>query len=154
VPAWLVPGLQIIAVNGTTIGSLAEIPAILRETQTPADAPAITATLSTVGAAGAADQVIDLPVVHRVVLVSGAEFMVRWVDGVWRTEVAVLPESYGGEMRVGDVILGHVSSNARMDSPTALKEALESDIIAGNRSTKLAIQQGGQMWVVTFTLPG
>lgn len=154
VPEWLVPGMQIVAVNGTSIGSLAEIPAILRETQTPAGAPAIPATLTTVGAGGTADHVLDLPVVHRVVLVSGAEFLVRWVDGVWRTEVAALPDSYGGEMRVGDIILGHVSSNSRVDSPTALKEALESDIIAGNRSTKLAIQQGGQMWVVTFTLPG
>jgi tRNA A-37 threonylcarbamoyl transferase component Bud32 len=154
VPDWLVPGVQIVAVNGTSVGNLAEIPAVLRETQTPAGAPAIPATLTTVGAGGTADHVIDLPVVHRVVLASGAEFLVRWVDGVWRTEVSVLPDTYGAEMRVGDIILGHVSTNTRMDSPIALKEAFESEIIAGNRSTKLAIQQGGQMWVVTFTLPG
>jgi hypothetical protein len=154
VPDWLVPGVQIVAVNGTSISSLAEVSAVVRETMTPGDAQAIPVTLSTIGAAGAVDRSLDLPIVHRVVLVSGAEFLVRWVDGVWQTEVVALPEGYGGEMRIGDIVLGHVTTGARLDSPTALKVALESDIISGNRSTKLAVQQGGQMWVVTLPLPG
>jgi predicted Ser/Thr protein kinase len=154
VPDWLIPGVKITAVNGTPVNSLAEISAILRETQQPADAAAITATLTAVNAAGQSDQTIDLPVVHRVVLVSGAEFQVRWVEGAWRTEVTVLPDGYAGEMRVGDLIVGHVKSGARMTGPNDLKTALEGEIIAGSHSTTLAVQQGGQMWVVTFPLPG
>ncbi|MFN5996098.1 MAG: protein kinase domain-containing protein [Paracoccaceae bacterium] len=154
VPEWLVPGLQIVAVNGTPVSSLAEISAVLRQSENPGDAATIAATLSTVGDAGPADRSLELPVVHRIVLVSGAEFQVRWADGVWRTEVSALPEGYSGEMRVGDVIIGHVKSGTRMDGPAALRGALETDIIAGHKSTTLAVQQGGQMWVVTFPLPG
>ncbi len=154
VPDWLIPGVKITAVNGTPVNSLAEISAVLRETEQPADAAAISATLTTVNAAGQSDQTIDLPIVHRVVLVSGAEFQVRWTDGAWRTEVTVLPDGYAGEMRVGDLIVGHVKSGARMAGPNDLRTALEGEIITGSRSTTLAVQQGGQMWVVTFPLPG
>ncbi len=153
-PDWLTPGLQIVAVNGTSIRSLAEISEVLRETQEPTDAPAIPVTFTTVGASGSVDYALDIPVVHRVILISGTTFLVRWVDGVWRTEVTALPDAYSGEMRVGDIVLGHVKTGARLDTPDALQRALESDIIAGNRSTKLAVQQGGQMWVVTLPLPG
>ena len=154
VPDWLIPGVRIVAVNGTEVKNLAEIAAILRETQAPVDAATVSATLTVVSGAGQSDQVMDLGVVHRVILVSGAEFQVKAVDGVWRTEVTQLPEGYSGEMRVGDLIVGHVKSGARMTGPNDLKTALENDIIAGNRSTTLALQQGGQMWVVTFPLPG
>ena len=154
VPDWLVPGLQIVAVNGTPVNSLAEITAILRDSQSPSDAPAIPATLSTIGPAGSAEQILDLPIVRRVVLVSGAEFQVRWTDGAWRTEITSLPRDYAGELRLGDVIVGHVKSNTRMTGPNSLKDALEGDIIAGSRSTTLAVQQNGQMWVITFPLPG
>jgi hypothetical protein len=154
VPDWLMPGVKITAVNGTPVASLAEVSAILRETVAPADAAAIPATLTVVSPAGQSDQTIDLPVVHRVILVSGAEFQARLVDGAWRTEVTRLPDNYAGEMRIGDIIVGHVKSGARMTGPNDLKTALEGEIIAGNRNTTLAVQQGGQMWVVTFPLPG
>jgi hypothetical protein len=154
VPDWLIPGVKIVAVNGTGVNSLAEIAAILREAKDPADAAAIPASLTVVSGAGQTDQIMDFGVVHRVSLVSGAEFQVKSVDGVWRTEVTQLPDGYAGEMRLGDIIVGHVSSGARMTGPNDLKTALENDIIAGRRTTTLALQQGGQMWVVTFPLPG
>jgi hypothetical protein len=154
VPDWLVPGIKITAVNGTPINSLVEVSAILRETEKAGDAATIKATLTTVNAVGQSDQVIDLPVVHRIILVSGAEFQVYWLDGAWRTEVTRLPDGYAGELRAGDIIVGHVKSGARMTGPNDLKSALEGDIIAGDRSTTLAVQQDAQMWVVTFPLPG
>ncbi len=154
VPDWLIPGVKITALNGTPLNSLAEVSAILRETLEPADAASIPATLTVVTAAGQSDQTMDLPVVHRVILVSGAEFQVRAVDGIWRTEVTRLPDGYSGELRVGDIIVGHVKSGARMTGPNDLKTALEGEVITGARSTTLAVQQGGQMWVVTFPLPG
>lgn len=154
VPDWLIPGVRIVAVNGTEVKNLAEIAAILRETQEPADAATVSATLTVVSGAGQSDQVMDFGVMHRLILVSGAEFQVKALDGVWRTEVTQLPEGYSGEMRVGDIIVGHVKSGARMTGPNDLKAALENEIISGSRSTTLALQQGGQMWVVTFPLPG
>ncbi|MCU0905777.1 MAG: serine/threonine protein kinase [Tabrizicola sp.] len=154
VPEWLMPGVKITAVNGTPVNSLAEISAILRETAQPADAATVTATLTTVNAVGQSDQMIELPVVHRVLIANGAEFQVRFGDGAWRTEVTTLPNGYAGELRTGDLIVGHVKTGARIVGPNDLKAALEGDIIAGNRSTTLAVQQGGQMWVVTFPLPG
>jgi hypothetical protein len=154
VPDWLIPGVKITAVNGTAINSLVEVSAILRETEEAGDAATIKATLTTVNAVGQSDQTIELPVVHRVILVSGAEFQVRFVDAAWRTEVTRLPDGYSGELRAGDIIVGHVKSGARMTGPNDLKAALEGEIITGARSTTLAVQQDAQMWVVTFPLPG
>lgn len=153
VPEWLVPGLQITAVNGTPIASLDEITGLLRSGDDPGEAPFVGAILSTNGPAGALDQPMEFPVFHRIVLASGAEFQVSWTGSAWQTKVLALPDTYNGEMRIDDVVLGHVSTNTRLDNPTALKTSLESDIIAGLSSTKLAVQQGGQMWVVTFPLP-
>jgi Protein kinase domain len=152
---WLVPGMQVLSVNGTEITSLQDIPGLLHQTQDPGDAPTVTATLSVVTEPGAApvDKSVDLPVTHRLVLVSGAEFVVRWVNGTWQTEVVALPVNYTGEMRVGDIVVGHVATGTRIDGPNALKNALETALISGTGSTTLAVQQGGQMWVVTFPLP-
>jgi serine/threonine protein kinase len=154
-PLWMEPGMQITAVNGTPIESLLDIPAILRQTQTPGELPVLTATLTTLAEAGASpvDQTVDLPVVHRLALISGAEFLIHWADGAWRTEVVALPNDYNGEMRVGDIIVGHVGSGQRLDGPTSLKKVLEEALLTGAGNTTLAVQQGEQMWVVTFPLP-
>ncbi|NJM83467.1 MAG: hypothetical protein HC844_14180 [Tabrizicola sp.] len=154
-PDWLVPGLQILAVNGTAVDTIDDIPGLLRQSQDPGPAPGLTATLSTSADAGAApvDHEIELPVVHTVALRSGAEFVTRWTNGAWQTEVAALPAAYVGEMRVGDIVVGHVSSDTRMDSPNAMKDVLEAEISAGATTTTLAVQQGGEMWVMAFPLP-
>jgi hypothetical protein len=155
VPDWLVAGLQIVAVNGTPVNSIDDIPGILQQSQTPGDANAITATLSTTADGGATkvDQSIDLAVVHNVVLGSGAVFAVRFANGAWQTEVADLPTGYSGDMRVGDIVVGHVTSDTKLDTPNALKDLLEAEIAAGAATTTLAVQQNGQMWVVPFPLP-
>ncbi len=155
VPDWLEPGLRIVAVNGMSVNGIDEIPGILAQSPAPGEAPTITATLSTVAGADAApvDRTIDLPVVHNVALRTGAEFAIRWKDGGWQTKVVTLPANYVGEMRIGDIVVGHASSNTRLASPTALKDLLEAEILAGAGTTTLAVQQGGQMWVVPFPLP-
>jgi hypothetical protein len=142
-------------VDGTAITRLDEIPAILRQTARPGEAPVVTVTASAILEPGAApvDATLDLPVVHRVALVSGAEFLVSQVDGAWENRVTALPDGYSGEMRVGDIIVGHVGSGNRLDGPHALQSVLEEAILSGAGSTTLAVQQGGQMWVVTFPLP-
>jgi tRNA A-37 threonylcarbamoyl transferase component Bud32 len=155
VPDWVVRGVRVIAVNGTKVERIDEIPGLLRQSVDPGQAPFVTATLLTIPEGGSepVEKTIDLPVVHRVVLINGAQFIVQWKDGAWRTEVQALPSDYNGEMRVGDIIVGHVTSGTRLDTPDALKNMLEAAIIAGEGSTTLAVQQGGQMWVVRFLLP-
>jgi hypothetical protein len=155
VPDWLVPGLQIVAVNGIKINSIDEIPALLQQNIGPGESSVIAANLSTVAETGATplDQNIDLPVVHSIFLRSGAEFAVHWNAGAWQTEVVALPFDFDGVMQVGDIVIGHVSSGTRLDSPNALKDLLEAAIISGDINTSLAVEHDGQMWVVTFPLP-
>jgi serine/threonine protein kinase len=154
-PDWLVPGVQITAVNGTPVTRIDEIPGILRQSLAPGEEPRVAVLLTTLpeGASAPVEQSIDLPIVHRVVLTSGAQFLVRWQGESWQTEVLALPSGYTGEMRVGDLVVGHVSTGVRLNKPNALADALMTDIVAGSGSTRLAVQQAGQMWIVTFPLP-
>jgi hypothetical protein len=154
-PDWMVPGVQILAVNGTEIQNFLQIADLVRQSQDPGDAPVLPVTLTVVPADGGAavDQTLDLPVVQRLILSSGAEFITRWVDGAWQSQVATLPENYTGELRLGDIIIGHVSTGTRIDSPMALRRAIEGELVAGSGNIRLAVQQGAAMWVVVFPLP-
>jgi serine/threonine protein kinase len=154
-PDWLVPGVQITAVNGAPVTRIDEIPGVLRQSLSPGEATSVAVLLTTVseGASAPVERTIDLPVVHRIVLSSGAQFLVWWQGESWQTEVLALPSGYTGEMREGDIVVGHVSSGVRLNKPGALADALTADIISGSGSTRLAVQQAGQMWVVSFPLP-
>jgi hypothetical protein len=154
-PDWLVPGMRIVAVNGTPITTLDEIPDILSQSQHPGEAQVVTATLATVaeGTTAQLDQTMDLPVVHTVDLASGEEFQAHWENGAWQTEVSALPDTYSGKMRVGDVITGHIDSRTKLTGPNDLKTALETAIASGTGVTTFAVQQDDKTWVMTFDLP-
>ncbi|MCU0826312.1 MAG: protein kinase [Tabrizicola sp.] len=154
-PDWLVPGLLITAVNGTPVTRINDIPGILRESVSPGDQPTISVTLTTLpeGSTDPVDQTLDLPVMHRIMLRSGAQFLVEWQESAWRTEVFALPDGYSGEVKVGDIVVAHVNSGVRVDRPNALSEALLNDILSKAGSTRLAIEQNGQIWIVSFPLP-
>jgi serine/threonine protein kinase len=154
VPEWMVPGVTILSVNGTPIERINDVPAILQASIDPGEADSISVTLVATAADGSpVEQSLDLEIEHSVILDTGATFSARNVNGAWETEVQSLPLGYGGEMKVGDVVVGHVDTNAMIQGPTDLGAILANAIAAGSEMTTLAVQRGGDMWVVALPLP-
>jgi serine/threonine protein kinase len=155
VPDWVAPGVQIVAIGGTEIKSIDDIAGILQQSADPGVAASVAVTLTTVPAEGAepVDQSIELAIVHEVALKTGTKFRARSVNGAWLTEVMALPSGYEGDLRVGDLVVGDVNTGAKLEGPTALADLIQAAIAAGADTTTLAVQRGGQMWVVPVLLP-
>jgi serine/threonine protein kinase len=155
VPGWVAPGVQIVAVDGTDIAAISDIAGVVQRSLDPGEAPAVTVTLTTIATAGAdpVDHTIELPVVHEVALRTGAKFFVHQVNGLWQTDVVGLPSGYSGEMRTGDVVAGQVDSGIMLDGPNDLEQVLETAIASRSDATTLAVNRGGDMWVVSLPLP-
>ncbi|MCU0828136.1 MAG: protein kinase [Tabrizicola sp.] len=156
VPDWLAPGVEIVAVNGSPVASISDIPALVAQSADPKDAVALEMAFTVVTESGGdpVDQVLDVPVVHDVTLSSGARFAVRASGTAWRTEVVALPSGYTGDMQVGDIVVAHVETNTPLNGPSDMASVLSTAIAAGSEATAFAVQRGGSMWVVSLPLPG
>jgi serine/threonine protein kinase len=155
VPEWVKPGLRIVAVNGTEIRSIAEMPKAVQADVNPEDMRAIAVTLTTRDAkTGApAEHVIELPVIQQTLLLNGIRIQGRKLRDKWQESVAALPNGYEGELKIGDVLVAHVGSDEAIDKRHALAEILERSVKAGLEQDAFAVLRDGALWVVTIPLP-
>jgi hypothetical protein len=155
VPAWVKPGLRIVAVNGVAVGSIGEMEAGVSEAVDPEERASLQVTLTTRDANSGepARHTLELPVIQETLLLNGIGFRGRMVQGRWQETVVALPKTYEGELRSGDVLVAHVGSGAAIDGKAALATILEKDVKAGLKQDVFAVLRDGTMWVVTIQLP-
>ena len=105
------------------------------------------------GAPAAIQQTLNLPVVTDIALEAGPRFRIAREGDEWITRVTAVPDPERTDLQPGDVLLGEVSSGARMDAEDALERLLKRSIDGGAESLSFAVRRNGADWVATLALP-
>ena len=113
----------------------------------PVDAPATEARLDQ----APVDQSVADPVVHDLSLPNGVGFQTRLEDGVWVTRVTATSDE--ASLVEGDILIGLVRTNQRVDGPEALARIIDSEMAEGRHGMAFAVERDGQMWVETLVMP-
>ena len=156
-PEWVMPGLEITAVNGTDITAINDIPAILRDHMSDeALTPTITVTFETRNPATgvAQDQLWFLPVVQEVQLADGTKFETVFAGSGWQTSVVALAESQTGSLAVGDVITSYIPTSEEVNAHDTLFNIFNRESENGVGQFMFAVQRDGSLWVASLAYPG
>lgn len=146
-PAWVTSGTVIKSVNGTPIESIEEIQTVLRETATLGDSGNITASFEIENDGVVSTQVVSLAAHQEFKLLSGVSFTARNVDGVWQTSVTAVPDSAETDLNVGDTLIADIATGKKIETRTALKDLLDTQVAAGTTQFSFAVNRDASMWV-------
>ena len=141
---------RIFAVNGVSVDSRTEFDAALQSTMvnTQEQSVEVTVTLG-VSPDSAEDKTLSLPTVQRTVLTSGLAFEAAQSDDAWVTRIVSVPDSVDADLQVGDVLIGHVASAARVDERDSLPRIIEA-AAAGAKDLTFAVSRDDKVWAVSL----
>lgn len=152
---WMIPGQKIVTVNNVEIAAISEIPAILEATGA---LRAIGEVPVSYGIAAADGSIVvrssTVKVAKSVSLKNGMIFELR--TGISGEETVVISAPSGGEdqIRVGDVVIGYVTTNERLSPDLNIADLLNREIAIGNTTHTFAVRRGEFNTVVTLQYDG
>ena len=156
-PMWVEPGLVIVAVNGTNIDAISDIPAILRAQVAEGDvAPTIPVSFNTIQpeTGNFVQYNWVVPVVQNVTLADGTAFQTIFSGTVWSTSVVALSQDGSGALQVGDMLTSYISTGESIDQRTSLLDLFEREFASGTEQFSFAVQRDGGLWVASMTASG
>jgi hypothetical protein len=155
-PAWVLPGLQVVEVNGAPVQEGADLAAMMVGGTDLAGTAELNVIFGYVTAPGGdvVRKMETLPVVDRLDLENGLSFeMVATPTGV-QTVVAAVPGSAVTDLAVGDVLVVYSGTGETLGTATALLEILKREKSKNVATFGFAVQRDGSMATGSFRLPG
>lgn len=152
-PIWVKPGLQITAVNGAPVTSIADISDALRETTDISEAtPTVTAVFDTLDpeTGEAAQYNWGLPVLQEIALDSGVKFTSSFAGDKWRTAVTEMPSNLAGGLQVGDVVVSYIPTAESVTERDSLLNIFNRELDNNVEQFMFAVQRDGSMWVASL----
>jgi len=130
-PAWVREGIVVQSVNGTPIESISEIQPLLRETIQLGDASTVDVTFQVEADGIVSSHDWTMNIRQDFQLLNGVTFTAREADGVWATRITSIPEGVETELVVGDELIAYIPTSTKIETRTALKDLLDSEVAAG-----------------------
>ncbi len=145
--SWLQTGTRIASVNGIEVDNIEDIPALLRQSSVLSDQTQLDLRI---GAAPSESDVTEefslmVPIIEIVTLENGVKLESAFRDGAWQTSVTEVPADATTQLTVGDVVLQHLPTGARMDARTSLYDALISDQDRASSENIVLVSRGGDV---------
>ncbi|MEM7490224.1 MAG: hypothetical protein AAF390_13970, partial [Pseudomonadota bacterium] len=143
-------GDRIVAVNGIEVGDRAAFDAALRQSVAPMPDGEVAFSVTVASAAGETQtDVWTRPIIQRTVLVNGLAFEARAEDGAWTTRITNVPERLEGRLEVGDVVIGYIPTDERIDDRIALPRIVETAAAEGLTQLALAVARDDAVYAVS-----
>ena len=150
-PFWLVPGVQIVTVNGADTTTNFEIMASIQAHPLGGSERAeLTLGLAGRLTDGAIERTLETGIERRTLLTNGLFFLTTTEDGVSRTTVGGAPDT--SNFRPGDKLVAYMRTGQEMDGTVTVKDLLESELAAGFTTFNFAVERDGELWVEAFDL--
>ncbi|MFN6926196.1 MAG: serine/threonine protein kinase [Tabrizicola sp.] len=155
-PAWVLPGLQLVEVNGAPVQEGADLAAMMAGGTDLAETAELNVIFGYVSAPGGdvVRKMETLPVVDRLDLENGLSFeMLATPTGV-QTVVAAVPGTTVTDLAVGDVLVVYSETGETLGTATALLDILKREKSKNVATFGFAVQRDGSMATGSFRLPG
>ncbi|MFZ1727737.1 MAG: protein kinase [Albidovulum sp.] len=151
--AWLKPGTEIFAVNGSNLsmGASAASAAPVDLTIDYDGSARVTFQYRNPGDEKLAEGFISSQAVRRVGLANGTDFAIKVIDGKWQTIVTSTAEDAVGGLRPGDVLFRDIGQDTLVNAPDSLEKIVT--VAAGNKATEIEFSLLRNNTMTTVMMP-
>jgi serine/threonine protein kinase len=151
--AWLKPGTEIFAVNGSKLstGASAASAAPVDLTIDYDGSARVTFQYKNPGDENLAEGILSSQAVRRVGLANGTDFAIKVIDGKWQTIVTSTSEDATGDLRPGDILFRDIGQDTLVNAPDSLEKIVT--VAAGNKATEIEFSLLRNNTMTSATMP-
>ncbi|MDX8346856.1 protein kinase [Cognatiyoonia sp. IB215446] len=142
-------GAQIMAIDGITVQTRAEVEAGIAAVAGRSDGTIATVSVTWIGPDDGNEMITELPfkIIYHTAFDNGLAFETRFDDEAWITKVVNAPATLGIELQVGDEIVALVPDNKRIIGGASLAEITSKALMDDRGDLQFAVRRNDALWI-------
>ncbi|WP_245190762.1 serine/threonine-protein kinase [Jannaschia formosa] len=145
----------VLSVDGAPVADRAAFDSLVARGYDLATVESVDVTMG-IGPRGQAESLVQtttLAPVYDMTMAGGMKFRARRGPDGWITRVVTVPEGSGGDLQVGDVLIGSMDTGLPFSGPTSVADKIEQAAGKGVESLNFAVTRDGSTWVASLAVP-